>query len=204
MTAFDLMVAASGDRWRRRRTGRRPARSCGGGDLAVFTGTLFSQHMRSNGRKASSILLTIYRGYDRNQNRTSSRDKRAFDRIPLAFALCGSSDLRSWTGTCYGQRVVSPSRSEGKRTRRWQTAGVSDQKKSVGRLSADSAEASTWSWNRSFCARRRSTAGLTWSMRYRNGLPRRSAARRARFPRCDLSPSTLSRNLTTACVSQRS
>ena len=108
---------------------------------------------------------------------------RTKDRIPLAFVLCCSSTLRSWTATRPALRVVSPSRSEGKRTRRWRMAGVSDQKNADGRLSAVAAEASTWSWNRSSGARRRSSADLTWSMRYRNRLLRRSAARRARIPR---------------------
>ena len=49
---------------------------------------------------------------------------RAFDSIPLAFALCGSSDLRSWTGTRSAERAVSPSKREGKRTRRWRERGV--------------------------------------------------------------------------------
>ena len=81
---------------------------------------------------------------------------------------------------------------------------IPDQKNADGRLSAVAAEASTWSWNRSFCARRRSTAGSTWSMRYRNRLLRRFAALRARFLRCVLSPHARKQKLASACVSQRS
>ena len=147
---------------------------------------------------------TNVRGCDRNQKQRRRATLARFDRIPLAFALCGSADLRSWTATRTACPCVSPSRSEGNRTRQWQMARVLSQKKAVGRLSADPQEASTCSWNRSFCARRRSTSGSAWSMCYRNRLPRRSAALRARFLRCVLSPHALEKKLASACVSQRS
>ena len=127
---------------------------------------------------------------------------RTKDRMSLAFALCGFSALRSWTAARPALRVVPPSRSEGNRTRRWRMAGTSDQKNADGRLSAVAAEASTWSWNRSSGARRRSSADLTWSMAYRNRLARCSAAARARFPRTWCVLDDVEKKWPSACVCQ--
>ena len=149
------------------------------------------------------LLCSMVRGWHRNQKQRRRATLARFDRIPLAFALCGSADLRSYMGARTACPCVRPSKFEGNRTRQWQMAGTPDQKNAVGRLSADPAEASTCSWNRSFCARRRSTAGSTWSMCYRNRLPRRSAALRARFLRCVLSPHALEKKLASAGVSHR-
>ena len=60
--------------------------------------------------------------------KSSQRVLRAKARISLVLALCGSSTVRSWTGTRTTTSSVYPSLSEGNRTRRWRTPGISDQK----------------------------------------------------------------------------
>ena len=160
---------------------------------------MLGQPKNGDARRKSALSCKL----SSSRVRTQIGIRTILNSIPLPFANAMSDFLQTWTGTQSADQSVCPSRSEGNRTRQWQMAGTSDQKNAVGRLSADPAEASTCSWNRSFCARRRSTAGSTWSMCYRNRLPRRSAALRARFLRCVLSPHALEKKLASAGVSHR-
>ena len=61
-----------------------------------------------------------------NQKERSQRALRAKARIPRVLALCGSSTVRSWTGTRTTSSCVCPKRPDNDRTRRWRMPGVSD------------------------------------------------------------------------------
>ena len=82
--------------------------------------------------QASSLYLTSHRstslvrrrGCDGNCFPPHNNNRAANHRVSLAFALCGSSGIGSWMGTCARFTRMSPSRSEGKRMRRWRTAGT--------------------------------------------------------------------------------
>ena len=67
------------------------------------------------------------RGSYGNQKERSQRVLRAKHSIPRVLALCGSSTVRSWTGTCSTLLRTYPSLSDNDRTRRWQMPGISDQ-----------------------------------------------------------------------------
>ena len=123
-------------------------------------------------------------GRDRNLKRALRATLARFHSMPLVLACSCSPTIGSWTATRSGQRAMSPSRSEGNRTRRWRMAGVLSSRKSVGRLSAVAAEASTWSLDCSLCAQRRSRSDPAWSIRYQRWLSRHSSAARAPILRC--------------------
>ena len=119
-----------------------------------------------------------------NQKRALRATLARFHSMSLVLACSCTSTIGSWTGTRSGQRAVSPSRSEGNRTRRWRMAGTLSSRKSVGRLSAVAAEASTWSLDCSLCAQRRSRSDPAWSTRHQCWLSRHSSAARAPILRC--------------------
>ena len=151
-------------------------------------------YMYSPTRRSFRRIPHGVRGRDRNLKRAFRATLARFHSMFLVLACCCSPTIGSWTGTCSGQRAVSPSRSEGNRTRRWRMAGVSDPKNADGRLSAVAAEASTWSLDCSLCAQRRSRSDPAWSIRYQRWLSRHSSAARAPILRCQSAQSSLEKN----------